>query len=171
MGAPRRNRKKYNRPKHIWDAQRISNDNALIEEYGLKNMKELWKIQTEVSRIRNNVKTILSGNGKEGMQEEIMSRLQKLGIAKEESTLENLLDLRDTAFLERRLQTIVLRKGLAKTAKQARQLIVHGFISINGRKMNKPGYLVSTAEESGIDYYKPIQIVPNAKENTESTPA
>ena len=62
-------------------------------------------------------------------------------------------------MLERRLQTIVFRKGLAKTVKQARQLTVHGFIAVDGRKINRPGYIVDVKEEAGISYYKPIDIL------------
>ena len=49
MGAPKRNRRKYEKPKEMWDLERIKTSNALIEDYGLKNMKELWKAQTEMA--------------------------------------------------------------------------------------------------------------------------
>ena len=55
-------------------------------------------------------------------------------------------------MLERRLQTIVWKKGLARTIYQARQLIVHGHIAIAGRRVTSPGYLVSREEEDRIDY-------------------
>ena len=47
---------------------------------------------------------------------------------------------------------------MAKTLKQSRQLIAHGFISINGRRIKSPSYLVKKGEESGIGYYKKISI-------------
>ena len=79
-------------------------------------------------------------------------------MASREAALDNLLDLNENAFLSRRLQTVVFRKGLAKSALQARQLITHGFISINGKKVNRPGYLVTVEEEKHIGYYRPIDI-------------
>ncbi len=159
MGAPKRNGRKYERPKDIWNAQRISTDNALIEKYGLKNMSELWKAQFEVSRIRRNVRTLLSGvPHADTLQQDIMSRLERLGIIQSGATLDSLLDLNENALLERRLETVVFKKGLARTPKQARQIIVHGFIAIDGKRVNKPGYLVNAEQEPHIGYYKPIDI-------------
>ena len=54
--------------------------------------------------------------------------------------------------MERRLQTIVYKKGLAKTIHHARQLIVHGHIAINGRRVTSPGYIVRRDEEEMVDY-------------------
>ena len=165
MGAPRRNRKKYDKPKDMWNLQRISADNALIDEYGLKSMRELWKVQTELSRLRSNVRKLLSVASPETVtiQERLIGRLSKYGIASGASTLDNLLDLNENAFLSRRLQTLVFKKGLAKSIKQSRQLITHGFISINGKRVNRPGYLVSAMEERAIGYYKPIDLGIKAK--------
>ncbi len=161
MGAPRRNRRKYQKPKDIWNLQRIHEDNTLKEEYGLKNMKELWKVQSKISGIRGTVRELLSGRAANPLVEtNILSNLSRYGIISSTSTLDNVLDLNANAFLERRLQSVVFRKGLARSMRQARQLIVHGFISINGRKVDKPGYTVSPSEENYIGYYKPIDIAP-----------
>lgn len=158
MGAPKRNRMKYDKPKDIWNLARINSDNALIKEFGLKNMKELWKAQYEISRLRGNVRNLLAGNGSEAVEKSIIGRLSRLGIATEGTQLEKLLDLNEQALLSRRLQTVVFKKGLARSIKQARQLIVHGFISVNGRKVDRPGYMVPAAEEQSIGYFKHIEI-------------
>jgi small subunit ribosomal protein S4 len=55
-------------------------------------------------------------------------------------------------ILERRLQTIVFHKGLAQSMHQARQLIAHGHISIGGRKVSSPSYLVLKDEEEKMAY-------------------
>jgi small subunit ribosomal protein S4 len=171
MGAPKRNRRKYEKPKEIWSSERIGSDNALIEEYGLKNMKEVWVAQTRVGKVRRNAREFLSGGSSTNKEEtEIINRLVKFGIAKTGATLDDLLDLNEKAFLERRLESIVARKGLAKTMKQARQIIVHGYISINGKKVNRPGYMVSLDEEKGIGYYKPIQIQVQQSAPAEAAP-
>lgn len=49
-------------------------------------------------------------------------------------------------FLERRLDTIVLRAGLAQTIMQARQMVVHGHITLNGKKHNVPSYAVKDGD-------------------------
>lgn len=159
MGAPKRNRRKYEKPKDVWSSERISSDNALIDAYGLKNMKEVWIAQTRVGRVRRNAREFLSGTIASKTDEAAMiARLAKFGIVKAGATLDDLLDLDEKVFLERRLESIVARKGLARTMKQARQLITHGYISISGKKVNRPGYMVKLEEEKAVGYYKPIQI-------------
>ncbi len=173
MGAPRRNRKQYVKPKDMWNLQRITSDNAIIDEFGLKNMRELWKVQTEISRLRRNVRMLLSVSSAQNsfVQERMLGRLSRYGIASRESTLDNLLDLNEASFLSRRLQSLVFKKGLAKTPKQARQIIVHGYIAINGKRVNRPGYLVSTDEENHIGYYKSIDIQGLKKQREEEAAA
>jgi small subunit ribosomal protein S4 len=55
-------------------------------------------------------------------------------------------------ILERRLQTLVFHRGLAQSMQQARQLIAHGHISIGGRKVSSPSYLVLKDEEEKLVY-------------------
>jgi small subunit ribosomal protein S4 len=81
------------------------------------------------------------------MENELLTRLKKLGILAETSALDNVLDLAIEDLLERRLQTIVFRKGLARTIFQARQLITHGHINIGNRRVTVPSYIVSKEEE------------------------
>lgn len=165
MGAPRKNRRQYDAPKEMMDRQRLSEDNAMLEQYGLKNMKELWKAQTEVSRIRGNARRYLAGGANsEEESKKLISRLSKLGIVKPETTIDDILDLKENVFLDRRLESIVMRRGLARSMKQARQLITHGFISVNGKKVDRPGFIVSPQSEPSVSYYKKIDVAPPAKQ-------
>lgn len=105
--------------------------------------------------------------GEEGEKKasSLIKKLAKLGIVSENAKLDDILSLSVENFLDRRLQTIVFKKGLARTIKQARQLITHGFIAINGKKVTVPSYMVSSAEEKQIGYYKPIDLsVPENKQ-------
>jgi small subunit ribosomal protein S4 len=170
LGAPKRNRSHFEKPKERWNLERIKADRALINEFGLKNHKELWKVQTEVSRIRRNVRELLSvGSGANEVRDQIIGRLQRLGVASSTTTLDNLLDLKENDLLSRRLQTVVFKKGMAKSVKQARQLTVHGFIAIDGRKVNRPGFLVDADVEKRITYYKTIDISPQRNDKNSST--
>ena len=65
---------------------------------------------------------------------------------------QRILVLKDEDILSRRLQTIVYQKGLAATPKQARQLINHGHIFVDGHKVTVPGYLVLREEEGTVSY-------------------
>ncbi len=127
-------------------------------------MKELWQVQSKISNIRRNIRLLLGGSSKNaGNEKDIINKLIKQGIASKDSNLDNLLDLNEKQFLERRLQSLVFRKSLAKSMKQARQLIVHGFISMDNRKINKPGVIVNIGSEDSIKYYKKIDINPSPK--------
>ena len=52
--------------------------------------------------------------------------------------------------LERRLDNVVYRLGLALSRRQARQLVRHGHIAVNGRKVNIPSYQVAAGEEISV---------------------
>jgi small subunit ribosomal protein S4 len=54
------------------------------------------------------------------------------------------------SLLERRLDNVVYRMGLATTRSQARQLVTHGHIMVNGRKTNIPSYTVRVKDVVSI---------------------
>lgn len=161
MGDPRRLVPKAETPRRVWDADRIKNEGELKTEYGLRRTRELWSAVAELKKARRSARQLLNlgeAGREKGMQ--VIAKLQRLGIAKGEMRLEDVLGLSIRDFLERRLQTLVLKKGLGRTTKQARQLIVHGFIAVGGRRVTIPSYMVAMSEEPTISYYKAIDIEP-----------
>jgi len=52
--------------------------------------------------------------------------------------------------LERRLDNVVLRLGFASSRWQARQIISHGHVQVNGRKVDVPSYLVKPGDQIGL---------------------
>jgi small subunit ribosomal protein S4 len=86
------------------------------------------------------------------MENELLARLKKLGVLNETAVLDNVLDLSIEDMLERRLQTLVFRKGLARTIFQSRQLITHGHVTIGNRRVTVPSYIVSKEEEEKVMY-------------------
>ncbi|MFH1394362.1 MAG: 30S ribosomal protein S4 [Candidatus Micrarchaeota archaeon] len=160
MGDPRRLRNKFDRPKKLWEKDRIKHDKGLKAEYGLKSMNELFAVTEHLKKYRREARRMLAltheARGKD--EQKILAKLARMGVMKPGSRIEDILALDVRVFLERRLQTIVHRKGLARTTRQARQLITHGFISIDGRKNNTPGYMVTADEDASIMYSKPIDI-------------
>jgi small subunit ribosomal protein S4 len=158
MGDPKKIRKKYETPSLMWDSIRIQHEHELKERYGLKNLRELWLLDSELRRIRKNVRDVLSGRTDEGVGRAIIARLSRYNIVKGDAKLDDLLVLNVDSFLERRLQTMVLRKGLAKSMKQSRQLVSHGLIAVNGKRLTSPGHLVLASEEDALSYFKPIKL-------------
>ncbi len=160
MGDPKKRKKLYDVPKKIWDKNLLEKERILVKTYGLKNKKELWKFETVLKNKRKNARDLLALNLDERLrrEKELVESLKKLGLLNEKSTLEDVLGLSTEALLERRLQTIVLKKGIATSTIQARQFIVHGHISIDGKKVSKPSYLVLKNEENKIGFYgNPVQ--------------
>ena len=160
MGDPRRLRNKFERPKKLWDVDRIEHDKALKVEYGLKSMSELWRSTAELKKYRREARRLLSITEEERRDDakKILEKLARLGVLKKGSTLEDVLSLEVRAILERRLQTLVTRKGLARTMTQSRQLITHGFIGLKGRRVTRPGHMVTVVDEDTIMHSRPIDI-------------
>ena len=155
MGQPRKSRKKYNTPPHPWNAERIKNENKLMTKYGLKNKKEIWKADTLVRTYSREARYLL-GFDADQMQKEklqLLGHLARTGVLPEDAALEDILDLNVEDILRRRLQTIVYKKGLARTPKEARMFVVHGHITLNGKKINSPSYVVLKGEEDKIGFY------------------
>ena len=154
MGDPKRPKKKYKTPRHPWRADVLKAELEIMGTYGLRNKRELWRAKTMVSNFRRIARQLISQppEVRRKREEELLGKLYRLGLLDEGAVLDNVLDLKVEDLLERRLQTLVWRKGLAKSPYQARQLIVHGHIAIGGRKVYSPGYLVRRDEEDLISY-------------------
>ncbi len=160
MGYPGKNHKSYQTPKRPWEKSRIENETRLVIEYGLRNKREVWKAQEHLRRYRKGARNLLAlGSSEvnrdqyEAKKDELISHLQRAGLLGPDAGIDDVLSLKIQTQLERRLQTVVYRKGLARSPKQARQLITHGHIAIAGRRISIPGYRVNRNEETQIAYY------------------
>ena len=154
MGDPRKQKKKYVAPKKPFDSDRFEQELQLIGGYGLRNKKELWKHKTELSNYRRHARQLLALPVSERQQQEreLVDKLTRLGIITTEPTLDHVLDLTMEDVLERRLQTVVFRKGLASSMHHARQLVAHGHIALDGARINTPRRLIAVTEEDRINY-------------------
>lgn len=154
MGDPKKQRKKFDTPRFRWRKDVLQEELKLLGQYGLRNKHELWRHKTTLSKSRGIARSLVSQTTEQRakMENELLAQLKKKGILQETAVLDNVLDLTIEDILERRLQTIVFRKGLARTTFQARQIITHGHISIDGRRVTIPGYIVPKEEEPKIAY-------------------
>ena len=155
MGDPKRFKNQFRAPKKRWNKARIESEKEIKKNYGLKNKKELWRMEAILKNKRENARKLLALPLEQRLkrEKELLEGLKKYGLVKENAILDDVLSLRLEEILERRLQTIVMRKNLANTPKQARQFIVHGHISVNKQKMTTPSYLVPISKENKIEYY------------------
>jgi len=154
MGDPKKQRKKYEAPRFAWQTDILQSELKLLGQYGLRNKRELRRHETTLSRFREIARSLLGMPSEERktLERQLLDRLHRLGILPETAVLDDVLDLTIEDILERRLQTIVFNKGLAKSIHQARQLITHGHIAIEGQRVPSPSYLVLRNEEVGITY-------------------
>jgi small subunit ribosomal protein S4 len=154
MGDPKKQRKKYETPRFLWRSDTLQEELKLLGQYGLRNKHELWRIETSLSKFRGIARSLIgkTPEQREKMETELLAKLKKIGVLQETAVIDNVLDLSIEDLLERRLQTLVFRKGFAKTPYQARQLITHGHIVMGNRRVTVPSYVVSREEEAQIAY-------------------
>lgn len=158
MGDPKFLRRTYETPKHPWEATRMEEERKVVQKYGLKNKRELWKAQSILRGFRRQARDLQARLRASEPQAEretalLLGRLTRLGVLPPTSpTLDDVLALTLEDLLRRRLEWIVFTKGLAPTPHGARQLVVHGHLAIGNHKVTRPGYLVRSSEEAAILY-------------------
>jgi len=155
MGDPKFPTKHYDTPSHPWQKVRIEEERAMIHQYGLKNKREIWKASTKVREMRRQARKLTAkANDSQSQKEKglLLAKLNRLGMLEQDSALEDVLRMTPENILDRRLQTQVYLQGLSSTVKQARQLIVHGHISVEGAVTRVPGMVVTKLQEKNISY-------------------
>ena len=155
MGDPKFPSKHYDTPSHPWQKVRIEEESGLIHQYGLKNKREIWRANTKVREMRRQARKLTANSSDDQSQKEknlLLAKLNRLGMLEQNSGFEDVLRITPENVLDRRLQTQVYLQGLSSTVKQARQLIVHGHISIDGAVARVPGILVTKLQEKNISY-------------------
>ncbi|MBI4016398.1 MAG: 30S ribosomal protein S4 [Candidatus Aenigmarchaeota archaeon] len=172
MGDPKKSRRKYSRPRHPWKKDRIEAEKVILKEYGLKNKREIWQMTAFLRAVSDQAKKLIAARGTqvERERELLIARLVRQGLIGQGSKLDDVLGLSLNSILERRLQTFVVRKGLAKTMNQARQFIVHTHILVNSKVVTRPSYLVLSAEEQQIAFH-PQSVLSSADHPVRAAPA
>ena len=161
MGDPKTPRRVWKKPKRPLNYDLMMDELKTLGTFGLKTKKELWKTQTELSRVRLQARSLLALRQEERERKEpiLIQSLSKIGLVDQNSTLDDVLNLQVNDLLSRRLQTMAQRKLFFKTPYQARQAIVHGHIMIGDSVVTIPSYVVKTEEE------EKIRLIPESRFN------
>jgi small subunit ribosomal protein S4 len=170
MGDPKYPRKSWRKPKRPLNYELKMDELQTLGTFGLRTKRELWKAHTELSRVRQQARSLLALTQKVREEKEpiLLKSLARIGLIPRDATLDDVLNLKPTDLLARRLQTIVSNKLGFKTPYQARQAVIHGHIMVGERKIDIPSYTVTVDEEDSV-HFSPESKIPKMLEKTKES--
>ena len=146
----RRLKKKLKRPRRPWDSTRLEEETKVLKEFGLRRKREIWSAEEIVRNFRRRARSLIAVRDEKKIKI-MLDRLAYMGLIQKGQGLEHVLQLKVGDLLNRRLQTLVFRKGFAQTVNGARQSITHGHVYVGGRRTNFPAYIVPVEKEGMIE--------------------
>ncbi|KAF3078322.1 40S ribosomal protein S9 [Orbilia oligospora] len=155
--APRTYSKTYKVPRRPFESARLDSELKIVGEYGLRNKREVWRVQLTLSKIRRAARQLLTLDEKDPKRlfegNALIRRLVRAGILDDSRMkLDYVLALKIEDFLERRLQTQVYKLGLAKSIHHARVLIRQRHIRVGKQIVNVPSFVVRLDSQKHIDF-------------------
>ena len=149
--------KTFRKPKRPFEKERLDGEMKVVGEYGLKNKREVWRVNYALAKIRTAARNLLTLDEKSEARifqgDALLRRMMRLGMLLEnERKLDYVLGLTSAKIMERRLQTKVFKLGLAKSIHHARTLIRQRHIRVGKQICDIPSFLVRVDSEKHIDF-------------------
>ena len=149
--------KTFSKPRRPFEKVRLDAELKTVGEYGLRNKRELWRVQFALNKLRNAARVLLTLDEDDPKRifegNAILKRMRTYGLLEaDKESLDYVLALTAEEFLERRLQTLVFKLGLAKSVHHARILIKQRHIRVGKQIVNVPSFLVRVETQKHIDF-------------------
>merc|ERR1712159_562409 len=144
-------------PKRAYDKERLDHELQMLGTYGLKNKREIWRIGLVLSKVRAVARQLLTLEERDPQRvfqgQALMRRMIRYGILDEDKQrLDYVLGLKLENFFERRLQTLVFKRGLAKSIHHARVLIRQRHIRVGRQIVTVPSFMVRVESQPHIEF-------------------
>ena len=148
-------KKTSNTPRRPFEKEKLINELRLIGSYGLKNKREVWRLQLTLAKLRKAARVLLTLPEKDPRRlfegEALIRRMVRMGMLKDsERKLDYVLGLTIAQFMERRLQTLVMKRKIAHSVHHARVMIRQKHIAVGKQMVNIPSFMVRVSSEQHI---------------------
>merc|ERR1719247_3434445 len=145
------------RPRRSYDKPRLDKELQMIGTYGLKTKREIWRVGLILSKVRAVARRLLTLEERDPERifqgQALMRRMIRYGILDEDKQrLDYVLELKVENVMERRLQTLVFKRGLAKSIHHARVLIKQKHIRVGRQIVDIPSFMVRVESQPHIEF-------------------
>jgi small subunit ribosomal protein S9e len=137
-------------PRRPYEKERLDNELAIIGKFGLRNKREVWRVQFTLAKIRKAARELLTLEEKDPRRlfegAALLRRMARYGLLSEnERKLDYVLGLTINKFMERRLQTRIYKEGgQARSIHHARVLIRQRHIKVGRELVDAAQFMVRT---------------------------